>query len=526
MPSSASLKRHPWIQWTVALGLLCCFALDPWTDVTTFSKTPVKTRKCWQVSNFGRCRNMYGTITYGSLKRSAYHKVQIEGQEYFVHRLVKFAFDGPPGNDLAWQVNHVDGNKSNNRLDNLNYATCSHNVCHSYCEASRRFGGHKFRKQVMFRPKGSTTWTTSKSIGLAAAKLNLSPKLVSECCRCGSFCKGFEFRFSQRNGEMDGEEWRPMVDPKSGRILSGRMVSSLGRIKFEHGRISKGYRQAQGYFVTKTVGMRHCECVHRLVVRAFLGPPPSPKHTQINHKDGDRGNNSVANLEYVTPSENMLHHYSHGKSASRNDRKAVESRRYGSNDTWTSYPSMSIAAKKKRLHRGCISNCVNGRQKQTGGYEFRLSVPTPEQLPGEVWRNVDLVPHSKDRAQRNRAFRKSPKVPELALRTWFHTWKVAKPLKDCPRETGFGKFIKVGQRYCNFDQVMLVNHIPSASPLIGAKLCHRSALVQHQRVVLSQGVRDFKLIQLSVHAPWKLHGSINMMHNEIIQLCQDGNHET
>ena len=417
MPSSGSLKRRPWIHWTVALGLLCCIALDACTDVTTFSKTFVTTPKCWQVSNFGRCRNTYGTITYGSRKRSGYHKVQIEGQEYFVHRLVKFAFDGPPGNDLAWQVNHLDGNKSNNRWDNLDYATCSHNVRHSYCEASRRFGGHKHRKQVMWRPKGSTTWTTSKSICAAAAKLNLSRQSVSECCRCRSFCKGFEFRFSPSIEEMDGEEWRPMVDPKSGRILSGRMVSSLGRIKFEHGRISKGYRQKQGYFVTKCVGLQHFECVHRLVARAFLGPPPSPKHTQINHKDGDEGNNSVANLEYVTPSENQLHHYSNGKSASRSGGKAVESRRYGSNDAWTWYPSMSIAAKKLRLHASSISQCVKGGCKQTGGYEFRLSATTPEQLPGEVWRNVDLVPHVKDRARRNRAVGKSPKVPELALGT-------------------------------------------------------------------------------------------------------------
>lgn len=99
------------------------------------------------------------------------------------------------------------------------------------------------------------------------------------------------------------------------------MVSSLGRIKFENGRISRGYREKQGYFRTKTVGLRRFEYVHRLVARAFLGPPPSPKHTQINHKDGDRGNNSVANLEYATPSENMMHRYSNGIFASRNDRK-------------------------------------------------------------------------------------------------------------------------------------------------------------------------------------------------------------
>ena len=415
MPSPGSLKRQPWIHSTVALGLLCC--LDAWAYVTTFSKTPVKALKRWQVSNFGRCRNMYGTITYGSPQRSGYHKVRIEGQSYNVHRLVKFAFDGPPGNDLAWQVNHLDGNKSNNRLDNLQYATCSHNIRHSYCEASRRFAGHKFRKQVMWRPKGSTTWTTSKSICAAAAKLNLSRKSVSKCCHCRSCCKGFEFRFCPRIEEMDGEEWRPMVGPKSGEILSGRMVSSLGRMKFENGRISRGYRQKQGYFRTSTGGLQHPQLVHRLVARAFLGPPPSPKHTQINHKDGDRGNNSVANLEYVTPSENILHHYSNGKSASRNDCKSVESRRYGSNDAWTWHPSMSIAANRLRLHRGCISLCVQGHRRRTGGYEFRLSATTQEQFPGEVWRNVDLVPHLKDRARRNRAFGKSPKVPELTLRT-------------------------------------------------------------------------------------------------------------
>jgi len=215
---------------------------------------------------------------------------------------------------------------------------------------------------------------------------------------------------------MDGEEWRPMVCPKSGKILRGRMVSSLGRMKFENGRISRGSKQEQGYFVTRFFALRQGEFVHRLVARAFLGPPPSPKHTQINHKDGDKGNNSVANLEYVTPSENMLHHYSNGKSASRNDGKAVEGRPYGSNDTWTWYPSMSIAAKKLRLNTGCISHSVQGRYRQTGGYEFRLiRLSTTEQFPGEVWRNVDLAPHLHDRANRSRACRRSPKVPELTL---------------------------------------------------------------------------------------------------------------
>ena len=87
----------------------------------------------------------------------------------------------------------------------------------------------------------------------------------------------------------------------------GYEVSSLGRVKnkeTEHilkGGIDKGYP-----FVCLSVGKNQItKRVHRLVAEAFL---PNPNELpEINHKDGNKQNNTIFNLEWCSRADNVKH---------------------------------------------------------------------------------------------------------------------------------------------------------------------------------------------------------------------------
>ena len=384
-------------------GRLRCLILNRSFSSPAVS-TPNLDGKCWQVSSHGRCCNTRGIISNGSLTASGYSIVAISNTKVLVHRLVAFAFLGPPPDKTAWEVHHRDGDPANNRVENLEYVTRSQNMRHACANPLRTCGGPQNSKKVMWRAASSQVWNSFDSVTLAAKHLCVSPSTVSHCCYHKRPCKGFELQFDTRQ-EEEGEEWRQMIDPRSGRDLSERMISSFGRMRFGNGRISTGHLRKDGYrAVTLHLNSHACFLyVHRLVAAAFLGESPSLLHTQINHKDGDRGNNALSNLEYATAQANAVDRWARSSNVSRckSDAKSVMSRIRGSSDGWTTYCSMSSAAKELGVHVGCISKCVNGRYRQTGGYEFRLAARiTPAVLPGEEWRKVDLDAHLRDRASR------------------------------------------------------------------------------------------------------------------------------
>lgn len=77
-------------------------------------------------------------------------------------------------------------------------------------------------------------------------------------------------------------------------------------------KILKPVDNGHGYlFVTLVIdGDVTQKYIHRLVAETFIQNPNDL--SEVNHKDGDKGNNNVDNLEWVTPSYNMKHSYDIG----------------------------------------------------------------------------------------------------------------------------------------------------------------------------------------------------------------------
>ena len=89
----------------------------------------------YSVSNLGRVRNdKTKTFLGGTVNNNGYQMVHLRQRidKYCsVHRLVMKAFC-PCENQDDLEINHIDGNKLNNVLSNLEWVTCSENIKHAF----------------------------------------------------------------------------------------------------------------------------------------------------------------------------------------------------------------------------------------------------------------------------------------------------------------------------------------------------------------------------------------------------------
>ena len=154
--------------------------------------------------------------------------------------------------------------------------------------------------------------------------------------------------------------------------------SSLGRVRtidryiktkngkrLIKGHILKQWRNMGGYLKVKfnvngkTVNLR----VHRIVAECFIENPDNLP--QVNHKDCNRTNNCVDNLEWCDNSYNMQYREEHGK-AQGHPVLAISLSTLGV----LRFPSQNEASRALGVYLGHLNAVIAGKRNKTGGYWF------------------------------------------------------------------------------------------------------------------------------------------------------------
>jgi len=214
------------------------------------------------------------------------------------------AFVGEPP-EGCYSVDHINRDPSNNFLENLRYATT---------QAQRSNQGERATPRISQRVEGicDTGVVVYETILAAVKAVNGKTGSFWSAMRRGGPYKGYRWRYII---EDNGDVWKDIPSSLVGG-QTGYAASDGGLIRFPNGRTTSG-SPLNGYLRVSI--NRRGFYVHRLVAGSYL-PPVAVEQANVNHRDGNRSNNRLENLEYVTQAENIQHAHRVGLVASQGRR--------------------------------------------------------------------------------------------------------------------------------------------------------------------------------------------------------------
>jgi hypothetical protein len=332
----------------------------------------------YEVSNLGRVKNTNSRKILRANIKSGYYNICLTNSNYRktcrVHRLIAIAFIPNPENKS--DVNHKDKDKLNNKLSNLEWMTRKENNSHK----SQTLIYKSNKNKPLLRIDSDTNEIIEKydSIELAGiwAYNNHFTKTahngrnaVGNCVNgLSKRAYGFKWEYENKYEDLENEIWREVIIKDLDITIYGNKkyyVSNLGRFKDSEGLIRDNYKVNENGYIRVYI-YNKTYAVHRLIAFAFLENPDNKE--QVNHIDGNKLNNTVDNLDWVTNKENQIHKFKIGL-GNNFTRTIIQYDLEG--NLIKEFKSIVSAAKEIGVSNGNIQGVLLNKRKTAGGFIWK-----------------------------------------------------------------------------------------------------------------------------------------------------------